>query len=497
VAWITERRDVLYGFFYLSAVLAYLRYCDGADTEDVRAHTRKWYLASFGFFTLALLSKAMAVTLPVILLTLDAYPLRRLGVDARRPWVFSTRVVIEKLPFSLLSLVTGIFALVALRYVTSVQSAAPATAGPTLIDRVAISAYALVFYLWKMLVPVALSARYELPPRSGFETWPAMLSGGIVLFLTIMVIVGRRRWPALCAVWIAYVTILSPIMWIPGIAADRYTYLASAPWALLVGAGLASGWRAWQRPRTAARLVPLAGIAVSVITGLGILTWKQVKVWHSSETLWTHAVAVRPSSFVYFKLGVTLAHQNDLTKATDNFHAALKIDPRNASAYSALGYAFAIQDRPMEAVEQFENALRISPREAEAHTGLGLTLARQGKLDEAADHFKRAIEINSRDEPAHTNLGLILKKQNKRAEAAGHFEQAVRIDPGSAQAQRQWGLVLAEQGKLTEATAHLREAVRINPRDVEAHRSLGEVLLRQGQTIEAEEHMQHARMQRR
>jgi protein O-mannosyl-transferase len=504
VAWITERRDVLSGMLYLAAIVAYLRYCDGVLPEgNPTRRTHRWYWASLGLFGLALLSKSMAVTLPVILLVLDTYPLRRIG--GRRLWASARSAVTEKLPFFLLSLAAGITALVALEHGAHIPSGAEANgahipsgtdakAGGGLLDQVAISAYALAFYLWKIAVPVALSARYELPPRSGFEAWPAFLSGAVVLVVTAAAIIGCRRWPALGAVWVGYIVILSPVVWVPDIAADRYTYLACAGWALLGGAGLSSGWSAWQeRKIDTAIAVPLAGLAVSVVAALGILTWNQAKVWHDSETLWTHAVAARPSSLGHFKLGVTLAHQGDFTKAIENFHAALRINPRYAAAHSALGFTFAVQGRLTEAREQFDQALRISPREAEAHTGLGLLLARQDKLGEAADHFRRALEISSRDTQAHTNLGLILKKEGKWSEAAAHFQAAVRIDPGSGQAQHQWGLVLAEQGKLGEAIEHLREAVRIDPRYAEAHRSLGEVLLRQGRAIEAAEHLEEAR----
>jgi len=572
VAWITERRDVLSGLFYLAAVVAYLRYCDGAVPQGGRTRkTRKWYWASLGLFALALLSKAMTVSLPVILLVLDTYPLRRLSsVGGRWPWASLRSVVTEKLPFFMLSLAAGVTALVALAHAThgpsmpaskagvslletspaflsggvvllataavitgrrrwpvpgavrvrsvvterlpvfllslaaavtalvalahATQGVAASKAGVSLIDRVAISVSALAFYLWKTAAPLALSAAYELPPQSGFETWPAVLSGGVVLLATAAAIAGRRRWPALGAVWVGFIVILSPVVWVPRIAADRYTYLACAGWALLGGASLSSAWKAWQSRAIDNRIaVPLAGLAVSVVAVLGTLTWNQAKVWHDSETLWTHAVVARPSSLGHFKLGVTLAHQGDLTKAIENFHAALRINPRYTAGHSALGFAFAIQGRLTEAVEQFDHALRLSPREAEAHTGLGLILSRQGKFSEAADHFRRALERDPRDAQAHTNLGLILKKRGQRAEAAAHFQQAVQIDPGSEQAQHQWGLVLAEQGKLREAAEHLREVVRINPRNAEAHRSLGEVLLRQGQAIEAEEHTQEAR----
>jgi Flp pilus assembly protein TadD len=480
VAWITERRDVLSGLFYLGAIVAYLRYCDGGVPEGSRTRgTRRWYWASLGLFALALLSKAMTVTLPVILLVLDVYPLRRLGDGGHRSWASSRSVLIEKLPFFLLSFAAGVTALVALADVTHVPSAGDPRVGVSLIDRIAISVYALSFYLWKIVVPLGLSPGYELPPRSGFVTWPALLGGAVVGLVTAAAIMGRRRWPALAAVWVGYIVILAPVVWVPRIAADRYTYLACGGWALLAGAGLSAGWRAWHGRELDTRIaVPLAGLAAAVVAALSVLTWNQVKVWHDSTTLWTHAVATWPSSLNQFKLGVTLAHRGDLTGAIEHFQAALRINPRYASAYSALGFAFAVQGKLAEAFEQFEHALRISPRQAEAHTGLGLLLARQGKHSEAAEHFRRALASNARDAQAHTNLGLILKKQGRRPEAAVHFQQAVQIDPGSEQAQHQWGLVLAEQGKYTEAAAHLREAVRINPRNAEAQRSLGEVLRR-------------------
>jgi protein O-mannosyl-transferase len=506
VAWITERRDVLSGLFYLAAVAAYLHYCDLAVREVGRAHgAREWYWASVGLFALALLSKAMAMTLPAILLVLDAYPLRRLSsIGGRRRWLPSRSVVIEKLPFFLLSLAAAITALVALTHATHVASrpeqislGAGATATVSLIDRVAISTYALSFYVSKIAVPLGLSAAYELPPPSGFEAWPSFLSSAAILLVTAAVVITHRRWPALAATWVAYIVMLLPVIWVPHIAADRYTYLACAGWALLVGTGLAFIWRSWRQRSIDRRItVSLAGLAVAGVVALSILTWNQVNVWRDSETLWTHAVAAQPSSLRHFKLGVTLEHRGNFTKAIENFEAALRINPDYADAHSALGFAFAIQGRLRDSFEQFHYALRLRPPLATAHTGLGLLLARQGNLSEAADHFHRALDSDPGDAQAHANLGLILKKWGQWGEAATHFGQAAQIDPDSEQAQRaqrEWGLALAEQGELSEATIHLRAAVRINPRDARAHQSLGEVLLRQGQADEAEEHFQEAR----
>jgi Tfp pilus assembly protein PilF len=502
VAWITERRDVLSGLFCLAAVLTYLQYCGVTDRQTGRAHNAPgWYWASLGFFALALLSKSMAMTLPAVLLLLDAYPLRRLGGGSGRRWLPSTSVIVEKLPFFVLSLIAAYTSLVALDLAAQVASRsgviqwdADATVEVSPIDRIAISANALLFYLWKMVVPLRLSPVYQLPPPSGFETWPTLISFAVVFVVTAIVIVGHRRWPALAAVWVGCMVMLSPVIWVPQIAADRYTYLACTGWALLCGGGLESAWRYCQRRNIDARISgSLVALALAVVAALGVLTWNQVAVWRDSETLWAHAVAVWPSSRSYYNLGEALAQRGKWAKAIENFEDALRINPRYIYAHTALGFIFAIQGRLTEALEQYDDALRIAPRLASAHTGLGLVFARQGKLSEASDHFRRALESAAGDAQAHFYLGLLLKKQGQWGEAATHFQQAAQADPNSEQAQYQWGLALAEEGKLSEATDHLRAAVRINPRSAEAHRSLAEVLMRQGQSDEADEHFQEAR----
>jgi Tfp pilus assembly protein PilF len=351
-----------------------------------------------------------------------------------------------------------------------------------------------LFYLWKMAVPLRLSPDYHLPFPVGFETWATLIGFAVISVATAIVVVGHRRWPALAAVWVGCIVMLSPVIWVPRIAADRYTYLACTGWALLCGGTLASAWSYCQRRNIDARISgSLVVLGLAVVAALGVLTWNQVGVWRDSATLWAHAVAVWPSSRSHFKLGEILAQRGDLARAIANFQAALRIDPGNTYAHTALGFAFAIQGKLTDAFEQFDDALRVAPNFASAHTGLGLVLSRQGKLSEASDQFRRALEIDAGDAQAHTNLGLIMMKQGLRGEAADHFRQAVQADPNSEQAQYQWGLALAEEGRLSEATDHLRAALRVNPRSAEAHQSLAEVLMREGRSDEAGEQFKEAR----
>src|SRR5438128_744493 len=388
VAWATERRDVLSGLFYLSAVLAYLRACDREERG------RGWYWGAVALFAGALLSKSMAVNLPVVLMILDVYPLRRLGASIGWRSKTARRIYVEKIPFVLLAAVASAIAVMAQ---FSIHAALP-LAQLSVPGRLAVSAYGLSFYLGKMIVPVNLSPLYELPRTVSPWAMPFILSFGLAIAITAIVLSLRRRMLGLPAAWLAYLVVLLPVLGIfqsgPQIAADRYTYLAGLGWAILAGAGLLSSW---------SRLpLLLIGLVVFIPVGLGTLTWNQVHVWHDSKTLWAHALAIDPNSSVA---------QNDF------------------------GEALAQQGKLAEAIEHYRQALEIKPDYADAHYNLGGALAQQGKLAEAAEHYQQALRIKPDDADAHIHWGLALAQQGRLAEAIEHYRQALRINPGHADAQ--------------------------------------------------------------
>jgi tetratricopeptide (TPR) repeat protein len=393
VAWVTERRDVLCGFFYLLAVLVYLRACERSAARP--AYGQGAYWGSLGLFALALLSKSMAVSLPIVLLVVDVYPLRRLGgAPARWLGTDGIRIWLEKLPFALLSLVASIVALVALESVRGVRPIV--TVG--LAARVAISVYSLAFYLWKTVLPIDLSPLYELPARIDPMTWPYLVSALVVAAITLAAVLLRRRLPALLAVWVSYVVIVLPVVGIvqngPQIAADRYTYLASVGWAILVGGGIRWWWAARAgRPLREPLTLAAGGLLVAVIAVLGVLTWRQVGFWRDSGTLWSHALAVGPSSLGYNNLGAYRAAQGDFTAAERCYHQALAIKPDYVDARSNLGVALAKQGRLDEAIKTFTDVLAIKPEMAEVHYNLGRALAQAGRQQEALEHYRRAAAL--------------------------------------------------------------------------------------------------------
>src|SRR5436309_7256384 len=270
-----------------------------------------------------------------------------------------------------------------------------------------------------MVVPLNLSPLYMRPPTVDPEAPPFILSYGLVLAITAIVLALRRRMPGLPAAWAAYVVVLLPVLGIfqsgPQIAADRYTYLAGLGWAILAGAGLLAC-------RHATRFL-IRGSAVGVLVGLGVLTWNQVHVWHDAEKLWTHALA---------------------------------IDPKSSVAHSNLGSALIAQGKPAEASEHFREALRINPNDADAHTNLGMALARQGELVEASEHYQQALRIKPTSADAHNNWGTLLARQSKPAEAREQYQQALKLRPYPADPHNQGGTVRTQRTDLAEAVPSLK-----------------------------------------
>jgi protein O-mannosyl-transferase len=476
VAWATERRDVLCGLFYLLAVLAYLRASEGGRADG--QWRRPWYWAALGWAALALLSKSMAVSLPVVLLVLDVYPLARLGggrADGRGWWAWS--VWLEKVPFVLLSGAASVTAVVAM---ARNQAIAPIDT-LSVVDRAAVSVYSLVFYLGKMAVPLHLSPLYALPQRVDPLSWPFLAAGAIAAALSVVAILWRRRWPGLLAVWVSYISILLPVLAIvqagPQLAADRYTYLAGLGWALLVGGSLAAWWaRAAPRHIQARRTAILAGAGLAVMASLGALTWRQVYVWHDPSTLWSHALATHPSAIAHYNLGVFQLNRGDLASAMDHFREALAVKPSYAAAHNNLGVAFAQQGDLVKATAHFRQALAIEPDDAETQGNLGNALARQGDLREAAIHLRRALALEPGDGEAHKNLGNVLAQEGRLDEALQEYREAVKVNPGDPEVYANMGMALSRQGRRAEAIEQFRRALTIQPGLREAQASLDELL---------------------
>jgi protein O-mannosyl-transferase len=510
VAWVTERRDVLSGLFILLALWAYLR--DAAVASDRGLRRRPWYWVSLGCFGLALLSKAITVTLPIVLVVLDVYPLRRLGRDAGGWWSpASRRRWMEKAPFILASAAVIPVALVAARHGANLLTLASFGA----LDRLAVSLYGLTFYLWKTVVPTGLSPFYALRTPIEPLSAPYLVSGFLVAVITALVILVRRRWPAPGAIWVVYVVTLLPVSGIfqngLQISADRYSYLPSLALAMLAGACALACWPGRAGGRAIAH--GTTGAAALVVMILTVLTWQQVRVWRDPERLWSHALAIDPSSVVHEHLGYvrrqqgrmaeavkhyrtasslrpaainlriewanTLAQQGMFGAAIDLYRDAAYLAPDSAAPHYHWGNALVAAGQTEEALTHYREAVRIDPRDAEAFNGWGRALAAQGKWEEAIAQYQEALRLRPHSVP-HYNWGNALFAAGRLDEAMAQYREAVRINPGAAEAYNNWGRALAQQEKWDEAIAKYREALRVRPNYPLASANLDQALSRAG-----------------
>lgn len=474
VAWATERRDVLSGLFFLSAVIAYLK----AATSGAAAGYSKWIALALLAYLLSLLSKATGMTLPVVLVILDFFPLKRLGWSADGWFGKAARKVwIEKLPFVLLAIAAAVTAVMA-QYLSGAMKSV-ARHGP--LQRAAQASFGLLYYLGKTFFPARVYPMYDLP--RDFSPWEPVYVGS---FLAVVAITGglfvlRRRRPALFAAWIYYAALIAPVAGVAQsgsqMVADRYSYLSCLSWSLLVGAGAIYAWCRHFRNNWLTRwAAPLAAAAVLVI--LGLLTQRQIAVWRDSEALYRYVLAYtpRPSKTAFNNFAGLLAEDGRFDEAIAYYRRALEIDPQFDDARSNLGNALVAQGKIEEAFAQYREALRLNPNSLIAHHNFALTLARQGRIDEAIEHYRKALEIEPRFLEGHNNLGLLLATKGQYAEAIDHYRKALEIDSEFPLAHVNLGDVLIAEGHRQEAIEHFKKALEREPDLASARSSLAKAL---------------------
>ncbi len=490
VAWATERRDVLSGLCYFATIYFYLR----AIEYTQPSMPRRWLGVTVAAYLLSLLAKATAITLPVVLLVLDVYPLRRL-TGSPFTWLKrqSRGVLYEKLPFLILAL--G-FAVVAL-YAQQVTGALKPFEQFGVVSRVLQAGFAFMFYLGKTLWPIGLAPIYELPIDVGSWFWPFVLSSVSTVTLTIAFYLLKRRWPAVFACWVYYVVVLAPVTGVaqsgPQLVADRYSYLACLGWPLLVAGGFYHWWPEQDSTSAGQRWFAGAGFAVMVICALALLTWNQSKIWRSPIALWQHGTAVEPlASIAHYNLGRAYERENSLAQAIESYRRAIAVNPGYAKAHFNMARLLAFKGLDSEAMAHYRRVIEIRPDHADAHNDLGLLLELKGEDGAALAEFHKALETDPAHAQAQFNLAELLAKQGELAKAVASYERAARSEPNQAAIQVRWAIALARQGQMASATEHFRRAVELQPNDADAHVLLARSLAAQGNQEEAERHYQQA-----
>ncbi|HEX4145236.1 MAG TPA: tetratricopeptide repeat protein [Pirellulales bacterium] len=462
VAWVSERRDVLSGLFFMFTLGAWLGY-----VRHGRSLGR--YLLVVLLFACGLMSKPMLVTLPFLLLLLDYWPLAQLGRASDAPgWTASIerpslrRLVGEVLPLVVLA---GADCLMTLR--THYAAGKPLAWS----ERIGNAAISCVAYFAQFFCPVDLAAVYPFLP-GGSPAWKVAGALAIVCTVSAAAVIWRRGCPYLFVGWFWFLGMLCPVLELVRVAdharADRYMYLPGIGLCIAV---------AWGASRLVARLPwgrwIAVGAAALVIPLLVVGATRQTSFWYDDETLWTHALeCTSDNEIANLGLGHAIAQQGRLDEAIAFYQAALAVNPDSYNAHVYLGSTLSRFGRFKPAAEHLHRAIEIQPHGASAYLGLGHMLVYQGKYDEARDAFERVIAIEPNSSAAYNDLGSAFFLEGKIDESIPRFEAALAMNPMFVLARTNLAAALAAQGRLDDAISHYRQALKLDPNNPEARSEL-------------------------
>jgi tetratricopeptide (TPR) repeat protein len=411
--------------------------------------------------------KSMLVTLPLVLLLLDYWPLGRLsgvkcqvpGEKQGKPSTLNSQLstlLLEKLPLLGLAVASCVVTIFAQQ--EALQSfnkfSLPLRMGNALISCAA--------YLDQMFWPSGLAVLYPLTSGS-------VGVSGVVLSLVLLagistgVFILRRRHPYFLTGWLWYLIMLMPVIGIIQVGgqarADRYTYLPQIGLYLLLTWALAELCAGWRHRR-----VVLGGGSAIILAVLMICTYEQTSYWRNSESLWTHTLACTSDNDVaHDNFGNFLIGEGRADEAITHYQKAVQINPKNVEAHYNLGNVLIKEGSVDEAITYYQKALQINPDYAQAHNNLGNALLQKGNVDEAIVHFQKALQISPHFAEAHYNFGNVLFHKGRVDEAITHFQTALQIRPDNAEAHYNFGNVLIKAGRVDEAIVQYQQALQINP----------------------------------
>jgi protein O-mannosyl-transferase len=495
VAWVAERKDVLSTFFWMLTLLAYARYVQRSEVRGQKSGSNlpiglsffqsPFYWLGLFFFALGLMSKAMLVTLPCVLLLLDYWPLKRVS-EFRIPNSESKQLLLEKIPFFALAVAASV-----VTFVVQKHGGAVTTVEILPLDaRIENALISYCRYLGMMFWPRNLLIFYQHP---GYWRLEQMLSAGVFLFgISMLLFVERRRYPYLLMGWLWFVGTLVPVIGLVQVGiqamADRYTYVPSLGVLILTIWGVYEMTRGWRYHKG---ILSVAGLAAIVFCLA--LTRQQIGYWQDSETLSRHTLEITENNnFARNILGDALIRKGQINEAISQYQEAIRLKPDDIIAHNKLGEALFKQGQTDEAIDQFREAVRLNPDDTDPRNNLGDGLFKKGQINEAISQFQEVIRLKPDDAKTRNKLKIALVKKEQSDEAVSQYEEAIRLKPDDANAHENLGIALLNEGQTSGAISQFQEVIRLKPDDAEAHDNLGMAFLRNGQVDEAVSQYQEA-----
>lgn len=447
VAWVTERKDMLSGVTFFGALLAYVHYLR-------HSKRRSFLVLAWVMFLCSLLSKAMAISFPVVLMLVDYLQGRK--VDRQS--------LLEKAPFFALSIAFGILALLSQPAGTAVQQTETGSLSFSEIDRIFIASYAVLFYAVKFFAPVGLSVLYKLPATDvGGFPWYVYLTPIVVIAGIAALIFYRKKTPMLVFGGLFFFVTLGPVSQIipVGVAtiADRFTYIPYFGFILLAASALLllRDHVLKQRgiPGSATTFFAVAWVVVLVSATVG-----RTKVWYDDITLWTSVIdQPSPPAMAYLQRGLAHAGAMRPREAVVDYTRAIQQDSTLTLAWNNRGNVFARMGNYDQAVSDYGRAIAASPTYADAYMNRGRAFMLQKKYSESAASYRQALELDSTNAQAHYNLGLVYLNLGELDSALAGYNRALALNPEFTEAYVRRGDIYFQELKFKEAIADYTEGI--------------------------------------
>lgn len=442
VAWVTERKDVLYAFFYMLSLSFYWKYLSRREIKP--------YILTIVFGILSILSKPMALSLPLIFFVCDWLKKRS----------FDKWMILDKVPHFLY--------IVTIAWITySLNARVP---GENISSGIIIWIWTAVFYIHKFFFPLTLVPMYALPQPISWTNPHYLGSVGLFGILTIVLFIFRRqRWVVFAGLYyffsmfflFRYDNAVDK-----NIVADRFMYLPCLGICFLIG----YSFDQLLKKEHLRKIVYVIAILITIL--LGAKTFAQTQLWKDSIPFWNHELNHYPDNATgYGNRGEAYKDIGRYDKALEDFNNAIRVDPKYAEGYNSRGQLSAMRGNIDEALKDFLKVIELNPRFDEAYNNIGIIYTMKKDNEKALVYFKKAIEIDPTNSQAHYNLGIIFEQKRMPKQALANYNKAIHLNPDSADAYYGRGNVYATMGIFDQAAKDFEKALKINPHHLGAQRS--------------------------
>lgn len=455
VVWASARKDLLSTFFLLLSITFFLQLRS--------SNAKKWYVLSVAAFTLGLLSKVTILTLPVLLPLIVWFT----------GGTVTKRTLLRMLPFAALS---GLFAIIAFNGKTAVLEST------SLTETIVMAGKSTVFYLEKLILPLKLSVLHPYNHQILLSSPDFLYPWIFLIALGIAALLALKKSKAPLFAFLLFTVTLSPSLFNFAkagtyyIASDRYGYIPSIWFLLLIAIGLHAMCNRFQKEGVFVGVTAALGVTLAVLTSL------QSNVWADSEALFSNVLKYYPDSYVaYNNLGNVYRRQGEIGAATDSYTKALAVDTplqgmtdsKDAKILSNLGSSLRAQGKLEEALATYTKALKLDPENPQVHLGLGITNQQLGRFNVAERAFFEAIRLQPNLSIAYLNLGALYSAMGDTDGAIAQFEIAIEKNPYFPQAYYNLGNALRKVERNREARDAYEYAVELQPDFIAARVNLG------------------------